>query len=66
MLEKITIDSMENNSSFLFFFFSFLQACRKQLCRGKVPALCVVIDSIDFQGADASVVFKDLTGMLQQ
>ena len=66
MLEKITIDSMENNSYFYFHFFAFLQACRKQLWRGKVPALCVIIDSIDFQGADASVVFKDLTGTLQQ
>ena len=38
------------------------QAGRRLLPKGKVPLMLGVLDSIDFQGTDASVVLRDRTG----
>ena len=40
----------------------FLQARKKLLPKGKVPLVMAVIDSVEWQGSDASVCLKDKSG----
>ncbi|KAL8613056.1 hypothetical protein ACOMHN_008825 [Nucella lapillus] len=41
------------------------KASRRQLPKGKVPLMVGVLESIDLQGTDASVVLRDPTGQMQ-
>ena len=42
----------------------FLQARKKLLPKGKVPLVMAVIDTVEWQGSDASVCLKDKSGKL--
>ncbi|XP_014669326.1 PREDICTED: uncharacterized protein LOC106810461 [Priapulus caudatus] len=57
----------EQASSLSHFRLSWVQrkATMKQLPKGKVPFLCVIVKSVTFTGADAIIVVKDPTGEMQ-
>jgi len=38
------------------------QANARQLCRGKVPVVCAVVESVTERGVDAGVTLRDPTG----